>query len=118
MDRTFVALNKSLAINPKSHSKRHPCPKIRPGGDTCRYTYNFGEKSTDDVGIDVALPSTEARWTTLLTFRHFESLSLAFIVITLVVCSLEVLVDVGERGGAQVVVGHGLNEAFNETPTY
>ena len=50
-------------------------------------------------------------------FRVFLSLSL-FVVITLVVCSLEVLVDVGERGGAQVVVGHGLNEAFNETPTY
>ena len=48
-------------------------------------------------------------------FRVFLSL---FVVITLVVCSLEVLVDVGERGGAQVVVGHGLNEAFNETPIY
>ena len=50
-------------------------------------------------------------------FAHFSafrvSLSLAFIVvITLVVCSLEVLVDVGERGGTQVVVGHGLCEAF------
>ena len=51
----------------------------------------------------------------MLTFRHFESFSLSlFVVITLVVCSLEVLVDVGERGGAQVVVGHGLNEAFSE----
>ena len=51
----------------------------------------------------------------MLTFRHFESFSLSlFVVITLVVCSLEVLVDVGERGGAKVVVGHGLNEAFSK----
>ena len=41
-------------------------------------------------------------------------LSYFFVVITLVViCSLEVLVDVGERGGAEVVVGHCLWEAFS-----
>ena len=78
--------------------------ELRSGG--YRSTYNFGEKSTDD---DLALLRWMARWTTLLTFWHSESLSLSFfVVITLVVCSLEVLVDVGERGGTQVVVSHGL----------
>ena len=81
-------------------------------------TYNFGEKSTDDVGIALALLRLRQDGQ-LCSLFGISSLFLSlFAVITLVVCSLEVLVDVGERGGAQVVVGHGLNEAFNETPTY
>ena len=45
----------------------------------------------------------------LCSLSGIQSRSLSFfVVITLVVRSLEVLVDVGERGGTKVVVGHCL----------
>ena len=87
---------------------------------TCRYTYNFGEKSTDDVGLDSLSPTSfdDGKMDTFAHFPAFRvSLSLSLLLLSRwsFVCSLEVLVDVGERGGAQVVVGHGLNdyEAFS-----